>query len=808
MTYAQQPNYPLVHLVDFVDQQAVSAYLQMLFACVDDWGDHSIGLRGVGEQGTAQEGLFRDQIWIEPAHDPLHEIGYIKFDAPAAGHVTRWAQYHVAAYMMPALLHPSSYGERQLEERHVAAFTCLLVDIDKGDIDAALAHLQHHMGQFPPSMIVRSGGVTQAGQAKRHVYWALSEPTADVAKVAQLRAMLAAKVGGDPSFGRIAQVVRIPGSVHSKGGTSRAVTIEMYERHRAYELDDLAEAIEEMPVMPGVPAPAPSANNPMLPKVPVSAALTSDIHAGGDGEGTRWSQFSRVAGLHISQARAGQWGLEKALELTAAWVEAHMVPPWSLARVQQEFQGLLNADVKNHGPFPVAAAPSQAPQLQYAPQPHPAAPAARPSHLPEIKIYSRDDLLSWSVARRSSAQPRPRQWLVDGLVLAGKRHLVVAEGGAGKTYLMMDLALKLAAGTGQWLGQNINVANVSPNGQPGTVILMTAEDDLDELDIRWREIDPTHELRRQAGDRLLALPLDNLGGAFPFVRHGPGNMPEPTEKWVLLFRAMQQVQEAGGHITAVIVDTLNSTLHGEENSAAIINEYVQAVSPVCGYLGAAFIVTHHIRKTGKEKPIRDAEDMKEAVRGSSALPAAMRLVMGFWHASDFTRRMRAMGLKPERNQMYRMAVLKVNNPEAVQGMKTLLRAPCGLLEDVTLNDTLKDGPGPLHEAWLVFAIQQAALARQALCKTGANGLYERRAQLPPALQELGREELRSLCDKLLAKRKITTARLAEQKGGHAGHLDVPDGPFSRGQGYNDQASWMFDWSEWEYDRELDGIFRA
>src|SRR3546814_19647300 len=119
--------------------------------------------------------------------------------------------------------------------------------------------------------------------------------------------------------------------------------------------------------------------------------------------------------------------------------------------------------------------------------------------------------------------------------------------------------------------------------------------------------------------------------------------------------AISGIRDRGGWVSAVIVDTLNATLHGEENSAAVIQEYVRAIAPICGELGAAFVVTHHIRKQGKE-PIRDLDDMKEAIRGSTALPAAVRMVLGFWHATDYARRLRVLALEPRRGMVSRLVM--------------------------------------------------------------------------------------------------------------------------------------------------------
>src|SRR3546814_11515198 len=87
----------------------------------------------------------------------------------------------------------------------------------------------------------------------------------------------------------------------------------------------------------------------------------------------------------------------------------------------------------------------------------------------------------------------------------------------------------------------------------------------------------------------------------------------PSAQWARLMSAIAGIRDRGGWVSAVIVDTLNATLHGEENSAAVIQEYVRAIAPICGELGAAFVVTHHIRKQGKE-PIRDLDDMRSEER--------------------------------------------------------------------------------------------------------------------------------------------------------------------------------------------------
>src|SRR3546814_17862068 len=88
-----------------------------------------------------------------------------------------------------------------------------------------------------------------------------------------------------------------------------------------------------------------------------------------------------------------------------------------------------------------------------------------------------------------------------------------------------------------------------------------------------------------------------------------------------------------------------------------------------------------------------------------------------------------------------MGVVKANNNEAMQMVKTLLRDRSGLLVVVTMTDVLRNGPGREHEAWLDRAVQQAAVGRAALRKTTDKWLHASRAQLPPIHQPLGDKDM-------------------------------------------------------------------
>lgn len=329
-----------------VDPATVSRFLGKLFEFSDDG---VVSLLGIGEKGTPQEGVYKKRVFTS------QDQGSVIVD-----HVARWADMGVAAFFVPAAIKPAAVIAGDVKEDKIAAFTSIVLDIDSGDVPAKARYAAAALGT--PSMIVMSGGKTDTGNTKKHLYWLLDEPTEKVARVGKLRKLLAAKVGGDQSFGRVTQVIRIAGSVHCKNGVASPVKLD-HCSDATYSLEDLAEAIEAMQPMPGI---EPVQNLHTLPAVAgmmdfsprqdtAQAALNRDVHAGGD-KLTRFSEFSKGAGLKISEARAGREGmtLDRALQDMHGWNAMHNIDRWPDERIETEFRGLLKKDVATRGPMPRA----------------------------------------------------------------------------------------------------------------------------------------------------------------------------------------------------------------------------------------------------------------------------------------------------------------------------------------------------------------------------------------------------------------------------------------------------------------------
>tara|TARA_R110002073_G_scaffold114720_2_gene252056 strand:- start:506 stop:2839 length:2334 start_codon:yes stop_codon:yes gene_type:complete len=751
--------YPITANRALVDPQQIKAFCDMCFDYFDWHPNMLLALRPQGEKGTIQEGKNRNGF-IQPKFQDISD------------HITNaaygWAEHHFAGFAITA-----SMSHADGKSSSVLSVGVTFTDLDTGDTNAKLDYLVKWLGA--PTMIVESGGTTELGTPKYHVWWKHTEPSDNPILCAEIRKLIAEKVGGDALVGRPHQPMRIPGTAYMKNGVALQCKVQQYNKIVEIDFDDFAHKVQEMPQMPGVEA-IKQKNMMDLSYQPsaVPNALINQVREGGETEETnRWSSFSAVAGHFIYCARKGMMDIADAYSRTQGWVEANMVPKWPEERIQQEFKGLLNADISNNGALPSPTG-IESPKTD-----------SKDKH--NVSLVSsqvktpNESLMDWATHNWASNDKPQRKWLVHGLIQAAKPHLLVAAGGVGKSFLCLDLALKIAAGDGAWMGQPVRKEN------SGTVVVITAEDDKDELHIRLCDIDPDGT-RFTSGDKLIVLPLVDSGGTFPLVANGK-EQTGPSKQWQTLLGALKEITD----LKLVIIDTLNATMHGEENSATVIQEYFREAGKICGDLGSALLVTHHIRKS--EHAIETLEEMSSAVRGSSALPAAVRMVIGVWEAPDWNRRLEAMHMKPVKNTMFLAGVCKANNPEALSGVKSLVRAESGNLIDCTESDPFRDGRkfGDESQAWLVFAIKSASEAGFPLRRSGAEGLYSRRHELPGHLKLMKQKEFTKFVQVIMDDKRVELARYTA-----AGIkvLDVMNGPISK-QLHESQLPGSWDTPDWE-----------
>jgi CheY-like chemotaxis protein len=149
----------------------------------------------------------------------------------------------VAIETMKAGAHEIGRMGRQTEG-DVHSFTSVCLDLDNPDTaEDSLVKLEYALG--PAGIIVESSAT-----GKLHAYWLLDEPAEDVQRVARMRHLLALKSGGDPSFQRVPQVIRLPGTMHGKDGVLTPVRLRHANTLCRHMLSGLEERIEAMHPLP------------------------------------------------------------------------------------------------------------------------------------------------------------------------------------------------------------------------------------------------------------------------------------------------------------------------------------------------------------------------------------------------------------------------------------------------------------------------------------------------------------------------------------------------------------------------------
>src|SRR5262249_52436850 len=146
----------------------------------------------------------------------------------------------------------------------------------------------------------------------------------------------------------------------------------------------------------------------------------------------------------------------------------------------------------------------------------------------------------------------------------------------------------------------------------------------------------------------------------------------------------------------------------------------------------------HMRKPSKKDPITSAEEARDAIRGSTALVDGVRVAYALWAADPKHQKhvWKTLGETEAPNAVYYGAVVKSNGP-ADRTLRTYLRAPTGLLVDVTA--PLRDGGKPESELkkMLVACITVAAADGHPFTYSGEAGVHRNRQRLPAPFHNMG-----------------------------------------------------------------------
>lgn len=164
--------------------------------------------------------------------------------------------------------------------------------------------------------------------------------------------------------------------------------------------------------------------------------------------------------------------------------------------------------------------------------------------------------------------PEPPEVLIEGILRCGHKMLISGSSKAGKSYLLMQLAIAIAEGT-KWLGFQC---------KQGKVLYVNLEIDGNSAEHRFADI---YNALNLPGECRKNLTIWNLRGhAIPLNQLVP--------------KLNSRCQDE--HYIAVIIDPIYKVITGDENNASEMGKFCNQFDKICNATGAAAIYCHHHSK--------------------------------------------------------------------------------------------------------------------------------------------------------------------------------------------------------------------
>ena len=283
----------------------------------------------------------------------------------------------------------------------------------------------------------------------------------------------------------------------------------------------------------------------------------------------------------------------------------------------------------------------------------------------------------WHV-RQFSGEPPEMEYLVEGIFPASSPALLAASGGTGKSFALLDLALKVALQKEGDVFAPVQYAFGGKVSKGGSVVMLTAEDSADSVHRRLAKIATPDEIK-SASERLMVVPIPDATGAIALINEGMG-VVSMTEHYHDLMDQISRIDD----LALVIIDPLQAFCWADVNAdPKAAQVWWTAMSSICARTGAALIVAHHMRKDGLNG-ITKAEEAREAIRGSTALVDGARLVYAMWGISGDAEitACKALNLPLNKQSIVCGCVVKTNDI-ADRDVRYYARSKSGLLEDRT-----------------------------------------------------------------------------------------------------------------------------
>ena len=367
------------------------------------------------------------------------------------------------------------------------------------------------------------------------------------------------------------------------------------------------------------------------------------------------------------------------------------------------------------------------------------------------------------------------EYLLESTLPKGVAGILAASGDTGKGLLTLDLGMKVAYGN-----VGVDTAFDATLLDNGNVVILTAEDEKDEIHRRIEKLDKDGHRFRETGCELRIIPFPDHGGVVPIVAIQNGR-PVITDEWKQIERQIMQMD----NLALVVIDPLASFILADINAdpshGAFVTGYFASLAT---RTNATFLMVHHMTKIDMKYPVRTPEHARNLIRGTSALVDGSRFAIALWTAPEADAKTVCAKVDTpfKRNKVVYGAVVKSNGPVNREIRIFVRNEESGLLEGTSQDISIVDEEDKvLRLRSVIYVIRDAAKNGNPFTVTGEDGFVAREGELPPELKNVSQSTFRRYVSELIDDRKIVRVRLKENTG-QAKYLDVPDGPFAHGFG--------------------------
>jgi hypothetical protein len=271
--------------------------------------------------------------------------------------------------------------------------------------------------------------------------------------------------------------------------------------------------------------------------------------------------------------------------------------------------------------------------------------------------------------------PPPQRWVLAGLLPLGIVAAYVAQGGVGKSQLLMQLCYSVATG--------VPLAGFWPVGEQGTVLMLCAEDSRAEIHRRVHRIHAQigasmpNNARKQLEDRFLVRSMVGQDVLLTTATRNSEVVRTPLLEQLLL------TAKQATNLKLIIIDPAARFRGGDENSNADATRFVQALEYLAQSTGATVLIAHHSGKGASSAKEAD----QNASRGASALTDGIRWQMAL---TPLTGGITGYASIPQdQRHLYLEARLVKTNYTAPQPPVLLRRCPDGYLEAISVPQSVQ-----------------------------------------------------------------------------------------------------------------------